>query len=157
MCRPYFRIPGVSWLLFRQFTMNMAGVPRQQPEEYERAHVDAIAGSIRDAVAYVFRHRPLPCDYFRRVCPGGRNSPECCPERLKKDNFPRLGNGLVDDIKPYTGSLTGMPRRGGRSVSRFVLLETLRFYPEPAARPASGGRVQIRAGFHIADPQAARA
>ena len=123
MCRPYFWTPRVNWLLSTQFTMNMLGVPHPQRKEVERQHDGGVAAFIKDAIEYVFRYLPLSLNYFWRVYLTGRYSRECCPEYLKKENFLKLKDGLVDRIHPYTGPVTQFLKESDGGISRFVMLD----------------------------------
>ena len=113
----------VNWMISRQLTMSMLGVPQPQRREVENQHAGGVAAFIRDAIEYVFRQIPLSSNYFWRVYLTGQYTRRCCPEYLRAENFARLKAGLVDRVKLHTSSVTGFLRRAEHEVSRFVLLD----------------------------------
>ncbi|MEQ8662406.1 MAG: BtaA family protein, partial [Gammaproteobacteria bacterium] len=113
----------LNWMLSRQFTMSMLGVPQPQRREVESQHAGGVAAFIRDAIEHVFRNIPLAINYFWRVYLTGRYTRDCCPEYLRAENFARLKAGLVDRIHLYTCSVTAFLRAADHDLSRFVLLD----------------------------------
>lgn len=113
----------LNWLLGRQLTMTLLGVPHPQRREVERQHAGGVAGFVQDAVAYVCRDLPLAPNYFWRVYLSGRYTRECCPEYLREANFARLRAGLVDRIEPHVGTVTAFLTANEQPVTRFVLLD----------------------------------
>lgn len=113
----------MRWLLSRQATMSLLGVPCTQTREVERAHDDGIAGFIRAAMAAVFRQLPVWTNYFWSVYIRGAYTRTCCPEYLKPENFAALQAGLVDRVQPVTDTVAGLLATGSVRPSRFVLLD----------------------------------
>jgi S-adenosylmethionine-diacylglycerol 3-amino-3-carboxypropyl transferase len=113
----------MNWVLSRQLTMNMLGVPHPQRREVESQHADGVAGFIRESIEYVFRNIPLSINYFWRLYLQGHYTYECCPEYLKQENFYKLKQGLVDRISINTSSVTGFLKQHPQKISRFVLLD----------------------------------
>ncbi|MGE0483354.1 MAG: DUF3419 family protein [Gammaproteobacteria bacterium] len=113
----------LEWLLSRQFTLALLGVPRPQRHEVEAQHAGGVAAFVREAITHVFRELPIASNYFWRVYLTGGYTPTCCPEYLKPGNFARLRDGLVDRIELHTGSVTGFLRARRADISRFVLLD----------------------------------
>jgi len=113
----------INWLISRQLTMNLLGVPHTQRKEVESQHVEGVAGFIRESIEYVFRQIPLTENYFWRLYLQGKYSRECCPEYLKRDNFYRLKHGLVDKITLRTDSVTGFLQSSQNKMTRLVLLD----------------------------------
>lgn len=114
---------GMNWVLSRQMTMNMLGVPHPQRKEVENQHENGVAGFIRESIEYVFRQLPLVDNYFWRLYLQGGYSAECCPEYLKPDNYGKLKSGLVDHVSIHTMSVTDFLRQSEVPISRFVLLD----------------------------------
>ncbi len=114
---------GMDWMLSRQLTLSLLGVPRPQRHEVESQHSGGVAAFIRDAVEFVFRSLPLTLNYFWRVYLTGRYTRGCCPEYLKADNFARLRAGLVDRIELHTSPVTAFLQQAERPISKFVLLD----------------------------------
>ena len=147
---------AVNWTISRQFVMNLLGVPHPQRRLVEAQHAGGVAGFIRESVQYVFRQLPLSDNYFWRVYLTGRYVADCCPEYLKRNNFERLKNGLVDCIKVHTTTVTGFLQETDERISRFVLLDHMdwmsSYYPEALReeweaileRAASGARILLR-------------
>lgn len=113
----------INWLISRQLTMNLLGVPHTQRKEVESQHAGGVAGFIRESIEYVFRQIPLTENYFWRLYLQGRYSRQCCPEYLKRDNFYRLKDGLVDRITVRTDSVTGFLQSSDNKMTRLVLLD----------------------------------
>lgn len=120
---PELWTPTINWMLGRQLTMSLIGVPYPQRRLVQAQHPDGVAGFIRDAIDYVFRNLPVTNNYFWRVYLYGSYTPDCCPEYLKPDNFQALKNGLADRIEPRTCTVTEFLDGGGEPISRFVLLD----------------------------------
>jgi S-adenosylmethionine-diacylglycerol 3-amino-3-carboxypropyl transferase len=129
--------PGVNWVLSRQFTMNMLGVPHPQRKQVEAQHDNGIAGFIREAVDYVFRELPLAENYFWSVYVRGHYTRDCCPEYLKPANFAALKAGRADCIVPHTSTITDFLRGTDERISKYVLLDHMdwmtSYYPEALA------------------------
>jgi len=115
--------PTINWILNRQLTMSLLGVPHPQRRLVQAQHPGGVAGFIRDAIEYVFRHLPVKDNYFWRVYLNGHYTPECCPEYLKRDNFMALKHGLADSIQLHTCTVTEFLQDHDEAISRFVLLD----------------------------------
>jgi S-adenosylmethionine-diacylglycerol 3-amino-3-carboxypropyl transferase len=114
---------GMNWVLSRQLTMSLLGVPYPQRREVQAQHPDGVAGFIRDCFEYVFRQLPVWDNYFWSLYLRGHYSPTCCPEYLKEVNFAALKGGLVERVEPHTCTVTEFLRRHDEPISRFVLLD----------------------------------
>jgi len=114
---------GVDWVLSRQFTMSMLGVPAAQHEQVRRQNPRGTAGFVRESVDYVFRDLPAWTNYFWRLYLHGRYSRDCAPEYLLPHNFAALKGGRVDCIEPRTSRITDFLERTQEPISRFVLLD----------------------------------
>lgn len=146
----------INWMLGRQITMSMLGVPYPQRKEVQAQHPHGVAGFIREAVEYVIEELPLRDNYFWRVYFGGRYTPECCPEYLKEDNFLALKNGRADAIQFHTSLITDFLEDSEEAIDKFVLLDHMDwmscYYPEALIeewnlildRAAPGGRIIFR-------------
>lgn len=146
----------LNWLLDRQITMSLLGVPRPQHEEVRRQHAGGVSGFVRDAMDYVFRCLPIGDNYFWRVYVKGRYTPQCCPEYLKPANFAALKAGQAERIVPITDTVTGFLQRHEGPISKFVLLDHMdwmsAWFPELLveeweailARATPGARVIFR-------------
>ncbi len=125
---------GMNWVLSRQLTMSLLGVPYPQRREVQAQHEGGVAGFIRECFEYVFRQLPVWDNYFWSLYVRGRYSEQCCPEYLKESGFTALKGGLVDRVEPHTCTVTEFLRSTDRPISRFVLLDHMdwmsSYYPE---------------------------
>lgn len=116
--------PLVRWLLRRDATMAMLGVPRSQRLQLDRDYPGGVVGFVTSRIRHVFTELPLQDNYFWRVYLTGAYTPDCCPEYLKPDNFERLkSDDLPQRIGLHTNSLLGFLQEEGPPVSRYVLLD----------------------------------
>jgi S-adenosylmethionine-diacylglycerol 3-amino-3-carboxypropyl transferase len=99
------------------------GVPRPQRQQLERDHAGGIARFVEHCVESVFTRLSLADNYFWRVYLTGSYSPTCCPEYLKRENFERLRDGLVDRLNIHTTSVCGFLEQHPGTLTRFVLLD----------------------------------
>ena len=120
---PELWTPTINWVLGKQLTMSLIGVPHPQRSVVQAQHPGGVAGFIRDAMDYVFRHLPVAENYFWRACLCGSYTRDCCPEYLKANNFLALKNGLADCIQPHTCTVTEFLNDSDEPISRFVLLD----------------------------------
>ena len=121
--RPVFWSRFLRWLLGRDSTLSLLGVPRPQREQVELHFPGGIAQFIEDCVEAVFARLPLADNYFWRVYLTGEYTPDCCPEYLKPENFARLKAGLVNRISTRTASVQTFLERHESPISKFVLLD----------------------------------
>lgn len=115
--------PVLRWVLSRQLTMSLLGVPHPQRREVEAQHDGGVSAYIRDSIEYVLRELPILSNYFWQLYFTGRYTRECCPEYLREANFAALKGGLVDRIVPRTTTVTEFLREAPEPISRFVLLD----------------------------------
>lgn len=160
---PYLTPAGIRWLLNRQTTMHLLGVPQEQGKMVSGEESPGVAGFVREALAYVCQNLPIHDNYFWRVYVEGCYSHDCCPEYLKPDNFLALKNGAVDCIRPVTTNLTAYLREYQPTVSHAVLLDHMDWmgttYPDHLAeewhwllkQSQPGARVLFRSGAREPD------
>ncbi len=113
----------LRWLLDRDTTMALLGVPQAQRQTLEHSHGHGIVAFIHDCVEAVFGRLPLADNYFWRVYLTGAYAPHCCPEYLRPESFARLKAGLVDRIHLHDASILDFLRRHPGRINRFVLLD----------------------------------
>jgi S-adenosylmethionine-diacylglycerol 3-amino-3-carboxypropyl transferase len=153
----------INWVLNRQLTMSLLGVPHPQRRLVQAQHPDGVAGFIREAIEYVFRNLPMSENYFWRVYLEGRYTQDCCPEYLKHENFLALRNGLADSIEIHTCTMTEFLDASDSPITRFVLLDHMdwmsSYYPGALIeewdaiwrQAAPGARVLLRSA-HASPP-----
>jgi S-adenosylmethionine-diacylglycerol 3-amino-3-carboxypropyl transferase len=154
--------PLMNWLLSRQLTMSLLGVPYPQRRLVQAQHERGVAGFIRESIEYVVRELPLRENYFWRVYIHGRYTRECCPEYLKPRNFTALKEGMAECVNPNTCTVTEFLHLNRDRLSKLVLLDHMdwmsTYYPEALAeewnailaRATPGARVIFRSA-HV-DP-----
>lgn len=159
---PALWTPTMKWVLGRQLTMSLLGVPHPQRRLIQDQHQDGIAGFIREALEYVLKELPIANNYFWRVYLNGRYTRDCCPEYLKPENFQRLKSGLVDRIKTHSCTVTEFLHDTNKPISCFILLDHMdwmsSYYPAALVeewnailgRARAGARILLRSAH--ADP-----
>lgn len=113
----------VRWIVGRDTTLSLLGVPRPQRQHLERNYQGGIVQFVEDCIEAVFTRLPLRDNYFWRVYLTGEYSRDCCPEYLKADNFEKLKAGLADRITTHTSSILDFLNQHDGNVSRYVLLD----------------------------------
>lgn len=121
--REVFWTRFIRWIVARDTTLSMLGVPRAQREQVEKHYVGGIAGFIEDCVETVFARLPIHDNYFWRVYLTGEYTPTCCPEYLKQENFEALKGGLVDRVSTHTSSILDFLNHNDVEITRYVLLD----------------------------------
>ncbi|MBS1161427.1 MAG: hypothetical protein H6R15_3846 [Proteobacteria bacterium] len=148
--------PVINWVLGRQLTMSLLGVPHPQRRLVQGQHPGGVAGFIRAAIEYVFRELPVHDNYFWRVYLTGSYTRDCCPSYLQEENFLALQGGLADCIEPHSCTVTEFLQGGDEPITRFVMLDHMDWMSSyyPAAlneewnaifeRAAPGARLLLR-------------
>ena len=113
----------MRFVMNRDTTLSMVGVPRAQRSQIETQYEGGIIKFIQDCLDAVFGQLPLTDNYFWRVYVTGSYTRQCCPEYLKAENFERLKGGLADRISVYTDTVEGFLAGHDLPISRFVLLD----------------------------------
>lgn len=111
-----------KWLIKRNTTMAMLGVPASQRGMIDEQHRDGLFGYIQEALNHVFTQLPISDNYFWRVYLTGSYTPECCPQYLKQEHFELLKNS-INNIRLHTTYLTDFLEKNPGSYSHFVLLD----------------------------------
>lgn len=111
--RPLMWTSGVNWILSRQLTLSLLGVPHPQRKQVQEQHGGGVEGFVRDAVDYVARQLPF------------------------RDNFAALKAGLADHILLHTATVTEFLKATDECISKFVLLDhmdwMISYYPHALA------------------------
>jgi S-adenosylmethionine-diacylglycerol 3-amino-3-carboxypropyl transferase len=126
----------VKFLMNRDTTLSMLGVPPAQRKQLETQYEGGIIKYVQDCLDSVFGTLPTRDNYFWRVYATGCYTSECCPEYLERDNFEALKGGLVNRISTHTNTVEGFLRKHDGKISRFVLLDHmdwLSFHPTALA------------------------
>jgi S-adenosylmethionine-diacylglycerol 3-amino-3-carboxypropyl transferase len=121
--KPRFWGPLVRWIVGRDVTLAMLGVPRSQRMEVDTQYPGGIVKFIEDCLDAVFGVLPLRDNYFWRLYVFGEYSEDCCPEYLKRENNERLKELVVGKISTHTGTLTDFLDTRNGDITRFILLD----------------------------------
>lgn len=159
MSEKVFR-PLVRFLLRRDTTLAMLGVPRSQRMQLDKQYPGGIVQFIIDRIEQVLTQTSLSENYFWRVYLQGEYTQDCCPEYLKEQNYSQLRNAH-ESFSIRTDSVLGYLTKAERPINRFVLLDHMDWLSEHRSealvrewqsivnRAAPGSRILWRsAGFN---------
>jgi S-adenosylmethionine-diacylglycerol 3-amino-3-carboxypropyl transferase len=159
--RPHLFTPLVDWFVSQEASLALMGIPRLQ-RQLMTQYPGGIPQFTRDILDTVFRHIPLTHNYFWRVYLQGFYTPDCCPEYLKPEQFPRLRQLVAQRLRFSTCSLTDFLRTTQTTYTRFVLLDHMDWMSSYApqalaeewslllARAQPGAKAIFRsAGLHV--------
>lgn len=132
--RPRIWTRPLKFVMDRDTTLSMLGVPRAQRRQIDTQYRGGIVQFIQDCLDAVFGELPLADNYFWRVYVTGRYTRDCCPEYLKEENFELLRSSAADRVSVHTDSVQGFLDKHPGCISRFVLLDHMdwlsdRFFP----------------------------
>ena len=124
----------VKFLVKRDTTMSMLGVPKAQRRQIDTQYNGGLLQFIQDCLRSVFVEIPMKENYFWQLYMNGKYTRECCPEYLTQDGFAALKGGLVDRVTTHTNSVQGFLESTEHKISRFILLDHMdwlsdRFFP----------------------------
>lgn len=120
--KPYFWNKPMRWFTRRGAVMSALGVPRSQFVQIENYYIGGMAKFIEDCLDYVFSKLSLRDNYFYHLYLFGHYTPSCCPEYLKKENFPILKE-RVDKLKTHTSSLLDYFSNTRKTLHKVTLLD----------------------------------
>ncbi len=120
---PFIWTPSLRWLMNRQVTMSILGVPASQREEVNIEHAGGVAGFVAACIDRVATSLPFGDNYFWNVYVNGHYTQTCCPNYLKPEFFRQLKAGLVDIVHPGTMTVHRLLSDPPDRFSRFVLLD----------------------------------
>lgn len=113
----------VRFIINRDTTLSLLGVPRAQRKQIETQYDGGIVKFVQDCLDSVFGTLPIRDNYFWRVYATGSYTPSCCPEYLEREHFEALKGGLIDRISTHSDTVEGFLRKHDVKISRFVLLD----------------------------------
>lgn len=121
--RPKFWTPLMRFIVNRDTTMSMLGVPKDQRKQIEKTY-GRLVPFVQECLDAIFDVLPIQDNYFWRLYSTGRYTKTCCPEYLEKAGFETLKAGAVDRVSAHTDTVEGFLRKNpGVKISRFVLLD----------------------------------
>jgi S-adenosylmethionine-diacylglycerol 3-amino-3-carboxypropyl transferase len=121
--RDRFWTRPMRFVMNRDATLSLVGVPRAQRTQVESQYEGGIVKFVQDCVDAVFGTLPLADNYFWRVYMTGEYSRDCCPEYLTETGFERLKGGLAERVSVHTESVQGFLEQNDVAISRYVLLD----------------------------------
>ncbi|MEM1062446.1 MAG: BtaA family protein [Planctomycetota bacterium] len=113
----------LKWMLKRDATLAMLGVPQPQRRILDQGYPGGIVQFVVDRVNEVFTRLPIHDNYFWRVYLTGSYSETCCPDYLSAEGFEKLRDGLVDRVTPHTMTTTEFFDAAEDPITRFILLD----------------------------------
>jgi S-adenosylmethionine-diacylglycerol 3-amino-3-carboxypropyl transferase len=119
---PRLWTPTVEWLIARESTMALLGVPAAQKALMDEQYPGGVVGYVKFCLERVLTELPWRDNYFYRVYLRGAYTEDCCPEYLKADTFETL-RGRVKDLHIHTNTVAGYLEKLEVKFSRFVLLD----------------------------------
>ncbi len=116
-------LPGlIQWLLRRQATLSLLGIPPAQHRLIQKDYHDGIGGYIKDCLRRVFTQTYLPHNYFWHLYMTGRYRCTHRPNYLKPENFEIIRQRL-SNIQLRTNSITSLLKTEPGSYTHFILLD----------------------------------
>jgi len=119
---PEFWSGFYRWLLNRNTTMALLGVPVNQRNLVEKSPDDGLEQFVRQSMRHIFTQLPVKDNYFWRVYLTGSYTQHCCPNYLGEEHFHTLA-GRIDQIDWHTSTLSNFLSENPGSYSHFVLLD----------------------------------
>lgn len=121
--KPVFWTKLIQWLVSRDVTLALLGVPLAQRKQVEQYSHNGIRGFIESCLDQVFGNIPFQDNYFWRVYLTGRYSKSCCPQYLTKEGYTTLREGGWEKITIHTKSMSEFLNGTKDEISHFVLLD----------------------------------
>lgn len=115
--------PMIRWVMRRDMTLAMLGVPRSQRRHIDESYPGGILQFVIDRVETVFTRLPLKDNYFWRVYLSGEYTPDCCPEYLRPENYHELRTSVQERVTTHTSSVLAFVEQHPGEITRFVLLD----------------------------------
>jgi S-adenosylmethionine-diacylglycerol 3-amino-3-carboxypropyl transferase len=121
--RDKFWSPLMRFVVNRDTTMSMIGVPKDQRKQIEKTYGEVVP-FVQECLDAIFGVLPIQDNYFWRVYSTGCYTEECCPEYLSREGFNILKAGAVDKVTAYTCTAEQFLRNNPDvKISKFVLLD----------------------------------
>ena len=103
-------------------TMSLLGVPRPQIDLIKYRYDGGLYGFIRDSLRYVFTQIPVHDNYFWRVYLTGQYTSGCCPNYLKKENYPLLRK-MADRVHISNNTFESFLEKSDQTITHYNLLD----------------------------------
>ncbi len=120
--KPHFWNKFMRWFTRRGAVMSALGVPRSQFVQIENYYMGGMAKFIEDCLDYVFTKLSLKDNYFYHLYLFGHYTNSCCPEYLKKENFPILKE-RIHKLETHNMSLLEFFTTQEKTLHKLTLLD----------------------------------
>ena len=111
-----------SWLIRQSAVMALLGVPRPQIRLIKESYPGGLTAFVQDKLRHVMAEIPAVDNYFWRVYLTGSYTMACCPNYLRKENLPVLGE-RIGRIKPHTTTVSNFLKENPGIYTHYVLLD----------------------------------
>lgn len=122
MIEPRILNKMVEWVMNRNLTLYLLGVPKSQRNLLTEQYPDGHLGFIQDCLRRVFTTLPIQENYFWKLYFQGHYEPGCCPEYLVEDNYYPLQE-YQDRVYTHTTTISDFLRANPGEYSHYVLLD----------------------------------
>jgi S-adenosylmethionine-diacylglycerol 3-amino-3-carboxypropyl transferase len=112
----------VLWVMNRQITLSLLGVPRPQRQLIKTTYTGGLSKYISDNLRHIFAELPIHENYFWHVYLKGYYTPTCCPNYLKAEHFADLRHH-IDRIKTHTKTISQFLIDNPGKYSHYILLD----------------------------------
>ncbi|WP_020530844.1 DUF3419 family protein [Flexithrix dorotheae] len=112
----------IKWVLGRQLTMSMLGVPRPQKQLILDQFPGGVPSYISSSLRHVFTKLPIYENYFWHAYITGSYSKSCCPEYLNFENFQELRE-KTSRLKLHNNTISGFLKENPGNYSHYILLD----------------------------------
>ncbi len=113
----------MRFVMDRDSTLSMVGVPKAQRRQVEQQYDGGIVKFVEDCVEAVFAKLPIHDNYFWRVYLNGSYTRDCCPEYVSEQGFHKLKSGMIEKVSTHTDSVQAFLERHDGNITRYVLLD----------------------------------
>ncbi|MDO5308755.1 MAG: BtaA family protein [Planctomycetia bacterium] len=113
----------MRFIVNRDTTMSMVGVPKDQRKQIEKTYGQLVP-FVQECLDTIFGVLPIQDNYFWRVYATGQYTRTCCPEYVSEEGFRILKDGAIENVSSYTNTVEGFLREhSDLKISRFILLD----------------------------------
>lgn len=112
----------VEFVVNRNLTMSMVGVPRSQQLLFAKKYERGAMGFIQECLRKVFTQIPTHDNYFYRLYLDGKYTKTCCPSYVEEQNFGVLKD-RIDQIQTHTCTISAFLQNNPGKYSHYILLD----------------------------------
>ena len=112
----------VEFVVNRNLTMSMVGVPRSQQLLFAKKYERGAMGFIQECLRKVFTQIPTHDNYFYRLYLDGKYTKTCCPSYVEEQNFGVLKD-RIDQIQTHTCTISAFLKNNPGKYSHYILLD----------------------------------